>query len=202
MVSAFLSYMFGLLFLPNNPKKVCLKGMRLKKEEDKYQEEKDPPVKTPMSLPMLVMQSRGKKVSGVSHTRHGSISCGRERRSDLRVKADVEALDEADKEAEKSTLIRKPHIAFITGRWVWETRTKSLMKKRRRKNPHRRELNQSIPSMLRWLYLDCNIMTARSKTTEHHGVTVSLPEQCQRVQSVFCRMPTGSYCVRQSSNLK
>lgn len=127
---------------------------------------------------MPVMQSRGKKVSGVSYTSHGSIPCGRGNVW-LTVKAGVEALDEADKEAEKSTLIRKPHIAFVTERRVWETRTKSLMKKRCWKNPHRTELNQSIPSMLRWLYLDCSIMTARSKTRELHGVTVSLPEQCQ-----------------------
>lgn len=76
MVSAFLSYVFGLLFLPNNPEKVCLRGMRLKKE-DKYQEEKDLPMKIPMSFPVLVMQSRGKKVCGMSYTRHGSVSCGK-----------------------------------------------------------------------------------------------------------------------------
>lgn len=75
------------------------------------------------------MQSREKKVSDVSYTRHGSIPCGREEIW-FTVKAGVEALDEADKEAEKSALIRKPHIAFITERWVWETRTKSLMKKK------------------------------------------------------------------------
>lgn len=40
MVSAFLSYVCGLLFLPNNPEKVCLNEMRLKKKEDKYQENK------------------------------------------------------------------------------------------------------------------------------------------------------------------
>lgn len=51
--------------------------------------------------------------------------------------------------------------------------------------------------MLRWLYLDCSIMTARSKTRERCGVTVSLPEQCQRVQTVW-RMPTGSSCVMQN----
>lgn len=196
MVSAFLSYVCGLLFLPNNPEKVCLNGMRLKKE-DKYQEEKDLPVKTSMSLPMLIMQSRGKKVSGVSYTRHGSIPCGRGEIW-LTVKAGAEARDEADKKAEKSALIRKPCIALITERWVWETGTKSLMKKRCRKNPHRTELNQSMPSMLRWLYLDCSIMTAMSKTREHRGVNVSLPEQCQRVQTVFWRMPAGSCCVMQN----
>lgn len=148
MVSAFLSYVCGLLFLPNNPEKVCLNEMRLKKKEDKYQEEKDLPVKSSMSLLMLIMRSRGKKVSGVSYTRHGSIPSGRGEVW-LTIKAGVEALDEADKKAEKSTLIRKPHIVFITERWVWETRTKSLMKKRHRKNPHRRELNQSKPSTLR-----------------------------------------------------
>lgn len=51
--------------------------------------------------------------------------------------------------------------------------------------------------MLRWLYLDCSIMTERSKTRERFSVAVSLPAQCQRVQTVW-RMPTGNSCVMQN----
>lgn len=74
-----LSCVFGLLFLPNDPEKVFLKGMGLKRKEDNYQEgrERALPVKSSVSPPMLIGQSGGKKVSGMSYTRQGSIPYGR-----------------------------------------------------------------------------------------------------------------------------
>lgn len=77
MVSA--SVVFALLFLANDPEKFCLKGMGLKRKKDKYQEgrERALPVKTFVSLPMLIRQSQGKKVSGMSYTRPCSIPYGR-----------------------------------------------------------------------------------------------------------------------------
>ena len=71
--------MCGLWLLPNDPEKGCLKGMGLKMKEDKYQEgrERALPVKTSVSLPMLIGQTGGKKVSGMSYTRQGSIPYGR-----------------------------------------------------------------------------------------------------------------------------
>jgi len=78
MVSAFLNCGFGLLFLPNDPEKICLKGMGLKRKGEKYQagRERALPAKTSVSLPMLAGQREG-KVSAMSYIRQGSIAYGR-----------------------------------------------------------------------------------------------------------------------------
>lgn len=126
-------------------------------------------------------------------------------RSDLQ-QTGAESLDETDKEAEISALLRKFHIPVVKARFLLlrdgaVKQEKSLWRDVRKNAPLNKagtELDQSIPVPQKWLYLDWSTITVRNKTSEHCAQNTLLPVQYHRVQLAFCRMPTGSCCITQN----